>query len=87
MGSSSSSSKSSSLKHGTNHDSRISESQFYELEVTDICIRKNYIGNGAIDGLLSVPTYVLTLGTTVKHYWLVLEVKLTHDIKQSLGWH
>jgi hypothetical protein len=33
---------------------------------------------------MSIPSYIFT-GSTMKHYWLVLEVKLTERVIEKLG--
>lgn len=42
------------------------------------------MGLGIVSGILSVPS-TIAVGSTVKHYWLVLEVKLTESLKKKLG--
>ena len=41
------------------------------------------MGSGFWNGLISIPSWFFT-GSTMKHYWLVLEVKLSERVKQKL---
>ena len=84
MGSSSSSSSGSVNRHDS--DDRISIDDFRELEVTDIYLRKCFLGWGVVSGITSIPSTILT-GSTCKHYWIVLVVKLSETIKRQLGWY
>ena len=79
MGSSQPSSSSSG--DGSTDDRRLSDYAFYELEVIDIYLRKCFLGIGVVSGIASIPSTILT-GSTCKHYWIVLEVKLTEIIKR-----
>ena len=59
---------------------KIGNKAFLELEVTHISLRKCFIQHGAVGGALSPVSYIVS-GSTLKHYWLILEVRLTHEIK------
>ena len=50
--------------------SPITDDEFYSLKVSGISLRKCFIGNGLVSGILSAPAYICSGGSTLKYYWI-----------------
>ena len=53
----------------------IDPNSFDEQEVTEIWLKKCYLGLGVPSAVASIPTKIV-FGSTVKHHWIVLKIKL-----------
>jgi hypothetical protein len=70
----------------------ISEKEFLKLKVTEVWLRKCYMGAGILSWFGSAATHAISAlmnndnskGSTIKHYWIVLKVELTDDLKKNL---